>query len=269
MKNIKQFTGFATIAVLIGLFVLGSTAIRIVDAGERAVVTRVGEVNRVLAPGLHFIIPFVEQTTSYEVRTVKIETSTNSASQDLQSVQTTIALNFNVDPNKVGEVYADVRNDYMRRIVEPSIQESVKAATALFNAEALITRRSEVREQIQQKLVERVEKRGLTISDVAIVDFRFSPEFDRAIEAKVTAEQRALEAENKLKQIEFEAQQRIEQARGEAEAIRIQAEAITQQGGKDYVQLQAIQKWDGKLPQQWVPGSAVPFINLTQYEGNE
>ena len=96
------------------------------------------------------------------------------------------------------------------------------------------------------------------------MNFNFSPQFNSAIEAKVTAEQEALAAKNQLERVKFEAEQRITQAKGEAEAIRIQAQAITQQGGKDYVELKSVEKWDGVLPQYMLGGGAVPFINIGQ-----
>lgn len=81
---------------------------------------------------------------------------------------------------------------------------------------------------------------------------------------KQVAQQSALKAENDLKRIQVEADQRIAQAKAEAEAIKIQAQAITQQGGRDYVQLQAIEKWNGKLPDQMIPGGTVPFLDLSK-----
>ncbi len=241
LSELPNLSKFIIIGVVV--LVLLFSSVVLVDEGERTVVTRFGEYKRTLEPGLHFKIPLAEEKTPYEVRTQKIEVDASSASKDLQIVATTIALNFNIDASRVDKVYADVQTDYMERLVQPSIQEAIKASTAQFNAEALITRRPEVREKIREFLEERLERRGIIVSDVSIVDFKFSAEFDRAIEAKVTAEQRALEAENKLKQVEFEKQQRIEQATGEAEAIRIQAEAITKQGGKEYIQLQWIDAW--------------------------
>lgn len=111
-------------------------------------------------------------------------------------------------------------------------------------------------------LNENLSKSDIILEDVFITNFEFSESFDKAIESKVTAEQRALESKNKLEQIKFEAQQQIETAKAEAESIRIKAQAVTQQGGADYVKLQAIQKWDGKLPTQMITGSAVPFIDI-------
>lgn len=254
---------FGFIALVIGFLILWAlTPFTVVDAGERGVITRLGEVNRVVDPGLHLKWPFVEKAIKFETRTRIIEREASAASKDLQTVTTRVALNYNVLPDGVGQLYEDLGTGYVARIIDPAIQDAVKAATAKFNAEAVITDRPLVKEAIVTDLKERLLPRNIVVSEVNLTDFEFSATFNEAIEAKVTAEQRALEAENKLRQVEFEAQQKVETAKAEAEAIRIQAQAITQQGGKDYVQLQAINKWNGVLPAQFVPGSAIPFINL-------
>jgi regulator of protease activity HflC (stomatin/prohibitin superfamily) len=126
----------------------------------------------------------------------------------------------------------------------------------------LITKRDEVRELITVKLEDKLTQRGLIINDVNIINFKFSEEFDKAIEQKVKAEQEALKAEKDLERVKFEAQQQIEQSKAEAEKIRIQAEAITKQGGAEYVKLQWIQKWDGKLPSTMLSEDSNMLINL-------
>lgn len=247
---------FLTILIAFG------AAAEVVDAGERAVVLKMGEVVDIKSEGFYWRKPFVEEYKRLDVRTQKIEVQANSASKDLQSVNATIALNFNLSPDKVGLLWKEVGGDYQVSVIDPAIQEAVKSITANFNAEELITKRAEVREGMKILMKEKLEEKYFAVTDFAIVDFSFSKSFDAAIEAKVTAEQRALESKNKLEQVKFEAEQQIERAKAEAETIKIQAEAITQQGGKDYVQLKAIERWNGALPTQFVPGSAMPFLNL-------
>ena len=107
----------------------------------------------------------------------------------------------------------------------------------------------------------RLEK-YFAIDEFSIIDFSFSDEYEKAVEAKQVAQQSALKAENDLLRIKTEAEGRLAGARAEAEAIKIQAQAITQQGGKDYVQLKAIEKWNGQVPSHMIPGGTVPFIDL-------
>ena len=164
----------------------------------------------------------------------------------------------------MNKIYQEIGVDYESKVVDPAIQESVKAATAQFTAEELITKREEVGQIIFQSLSDRLTDDYIVVESVSIVDFQFSANFNEAVEAKVTAEQNALAAENKLKQVEFEAQQRIAEAQGEAEAIRIQAEAITSQGGSEYVNLQWIKQWNGVLPTTMLDSSSGVLLNLGQ-----
>jgi regulator of protease activity HflC (stomatin/prohibitin superfamily) len=233
-----------------------------IGAGERGVVTKFGQVeDRILEPGLHFVIPFIEKVHKIDVQIQKEQVNVSAASKDLQTVKATVALNFNVDPITITILFQQVGRDYGIRIIDPAIQEAVKAITSQFTAEELITKRPVVKEQLLALVKERLSRNNIIADDVSIVNFDFSESFNAAIEAKVTAEQNALAAKNKLEQVKFEAEQRISLAKGEAEAIRIQAQAIQQQGGEAYVQLQAISKWKGDVP-TYLMGNSVPFINL-------
>jgi regulator of protease activity HflC (stomatin/prohibitin superfamily) len=166
-------------------------------------------------------------------------------------------------PDQAARVYQEVGVDYKERLVDPALQEAVKASTAKYTAEELITKREEVRESIKSHLKEKLESRGIDVDDFNIVNFEFSESFNVAIENKVTAEQSALAAKNKLEQIKFEADQRIAAARGTAEAIRIEADAL--KSNPQVLQLRAIEKWDGRLPA--VSGGAAPFVNVGSIMG--
>jgi regulator of protease activity HflC (stomatin/prohibitin superfamily) len=197
-----------------------------------------------------------------DVKTQKYVADATAASRDLQDVKTKIAVNYHILPDSTPQLYKEIGIDYSDRIIQPFEQETVKATTAQFTAEELITKREQVKEQIRVSLAEKLRPRGIVVEDISIVNFEFSPSFTQAIEAKVTAEQNALREKNKLAQVEYEAKQRIAQAEGEAKAIQIQAEAIRAQGGKEYVQLQAIGKWNGQLPTMMFGDNALPFIEI-------
>ncbi|MBU1235105.1 MAG: prohibitin family protein [Proteobacteria bacterium] len=233
-----------------------------ISAGERGVLLTFGKPD--VTPkteGLHFKIPLAQKIVKMEVKTQKYETDASSSSKDLQIVSTKLAVNYHLNPSSVVTIYQEIGLDYNNRLIQPAVQEVVKASTAQFTAEELITKRSEVKEKIKELLKLRLDQRGILVEEISITNFDFSDEFNKAIEMKVTAEQQALTAKNKLEQVKYEAEQRIAQAEAEAEAIKIQAEAITSQGGKDYVQLKMIEKWDGKLP-VYSLGNAMPFIQL-------
>lgn len=259
-RNVSIITLTAVFGIL--LIVVLFSSFGAVGAGERGVVVNLGEVTgEIKGEGFYVKAPFIQSVVKMDVQIQKEEVVAGAASRDLQSVSATIALNYRVRPDATAVIYQDMRRDYKVRVVQPAIQEAVKAGTAQFNAEELVTKRTEVRDTISTLIREKLEPRGIDMIDFNIIDFQFSASFDSAIESKVTAEQEALRARNDLERVKFEAEQRIVQSQAEAEAIRIQAEAVTSQGGAEYVQLQAISKWNGVLP-QYTGGGAVPFINV-------
>lgn len=253
---------FGFVGLLVLLFILGTFTV--VSAGDRGIVVRVGAISRVLEPGIHMKLPLIEHVVKITVQTQKEQVETDAASQDLQTVKAIVAVNYNVSPDKVADLYRTIGTEYKARVIDPAIQEAVKAATAKYTAEQLITQRPLVKEDIKSSLSSILSPKDITVSDVSITNFDFSPSFNAAIEAKVTAEQSALQAKNLLEQKKYEAEQTVVTAKAEAEAIRIKAQAITQQGGDNYVQLKFAEKWNGVLPTQMIPGATVPFINLTK-----
>lgn len=199
---------------------------------------------------LHWKVPFIESVTKMSIKNKKLEWVTSAASKDLQSVSTSIAVNYSIIANSSTELYANVWiiKDIESVLINPAIDESVKASTSLFNASELITKRKEVNDEISKNLKNKLFERWILINDLNIIDFQFSKEFDRSIEEKVTAEQKAFKAEKDLERVKFEAQQQIERSKAEAEKIKIQAEAIMKQWWEEYVKLQWIAKWNWTLP---------------------
>lgn len=236
----------------------------LVNAGQRGVVLQLGKVSRTMDEGLNFRTPFIENVAVMDVRTQKHEAQAASASKDLQTINAKVAVNYSLNPSLVGDIYKSIGRDYEIKLLDPTVQESIKAATAQFTAEELITKREDVRNLIENNVKTKLATRGIVVEAVNIVSFDFTAAFDRAIEAKVIAEQDALAQKNKLAQVKYEADQRVAQAEGEAKAIKIQAEAVQSAGGADYVQLQAIKQWKGDVPQYVMGNSAVPFINLNK-----
>jgi regulator of protease activity HflC (stomatin/prohibitin superfamily) len=234
-----------------------------VDAGERGVVLRFGEVNRVVEPGPHFKIPLAEEVVFMSVRVEKTTTKTEAASRDLQTVQTTMVLNYNLDPAKAGSMYANIGLNYNERVIDPALKESFKAAAARYTAEELISKRETLKTEVRNYLRDRLGVYGIVVVDLSITDFEFSAEFNKAIESKQTAEQNALRAKRDLERIKVEAEQKITSAKAEAEALRLQRQVISPeliQLRKIEAQIKAIEKWDGKMPN--VTGGAVPFIQI-------
>lgn len=234
-----------------------------VGPGERGVVTRFSAVqDGVLGEGLHFRMPIVENVIKVDVKTQKVEVDALSYSKDLQNVDTKIALNFHLDPNKVHRLLQEIGIDYDIRIIQPAIMESVKAATAKFTAAELISERPKVKDEIKAALVERLTPRYIDVDDFSIINFDFSDNYEKAVEEKQVAEQNALKAQNDLKRIQVEAEQRVAQATAEAEAIRIQSEALKQNQG--LIQLEAVKKWNGALPGIML-GNTMPFMDMGRF----
>lgn len=261
IKRIKYI--FFTI---IGLrFVLSSYFI--INPGERWIVVVMGTMgNTIYNEGIHFKIPIISKTIKTNVQTQKFESDADSASKDLQSITTKIAINARIDEKSVQDIYRSLGGDEMiaYKVVQPSVQESVKSVTAKYTAEELITKRTSVSTEIKALLTEKLGKYGIVVWDVNIVNFNFSPDFNQAIERKVKAEQEALAEKNKLETVKYQAQQTIEQAKAQAEAIKIQVEAIQKQWGSAYVNLKWIERRDGKLPTTSLGSSNGVLLNLTQ-----
>lgn len=261
IKDIKP--GKVIFRIIIGMFALMFIfgAFGTVGAGERGVLLQFGAVqDKVFDEGLYFKIPFIQTVVKMDVKIQKDEIPASASSKDLQVVTSKIALNYHLDPNAVNNVWQEVGKNYNTRIIAPSIQEGVKAVTARFTAEELITKREEVKEQIKSNLADRLFEHNIIVDEFNIIDFEFSVAFNEAIESKVKAEQLKLKADRDLERIKIEKEQMIAAAQGKAEAIRIEAQALMQ--NPKVVELRWIEKWDGKVPTYW--GEATPFIGINQ-----
>jgi prohibitin 2 len=155
-----------------------------------------------------------------DVQTQKIEVDANAASKDLQNVATKVAVNWAIQPSSVRDIYKNIGDEsaLSTRLLQPAIQEAIKGATAQFTAEELVTKRGQISDLITKNLQERLVKSGISISDINIINFDFSDSFDKAIEAKVRAEQEALTAKNQLSRIEYEGKQKATTAEYEKQA---------------------------------------------------
>lgn len=258
----------AIVVLVIVVLVISFNPFVTIGAGERGVVLRFGAVEPVvLSEGLHFIIPFMESVVKMDVKVQKALTEEAASSKDLQEVSSTVALNYHIQPDKANLLYQDIGVYFKERIIDPSIQEIVKAVTARYTAEELITKRPEVSDAMKAGLKERITKNYIMVDDFSIVNFSFSKVFMEAIESKQTAEQLALKASRDLDRIKIEAQQKVTSAKAEAEALRLQKENLS----TDLIKLRqveavitAINKWDGVLPK--VTSGAIPFIDVKSLE---
>jgi len=279
MNEIIDLIKKRTIAVILVIVVLAliSGCYVIIGPGQRGVIIQFGKVSdKVMGEGLNFKMPFRDTVAKISVQTQTVQfdnkldkgdstegSSMFCATKDLQDVQIAVIVNYHLDANKVNKTYQQYGSTYQVNIIEPIIREVIKSQAALYTAEELVTKRAEFSDKVSTILSEKIGSKDSVFERLNITNFQFSDSFSKAIEAKVTAEQNALAAKNKLEQVKFEANQRVAQANGEAEAIKIQANAIQAQGGKEYVNLKWVEKWNGVLPTT-VLGDSVPMINLNK-----
>ena len=258
-KSVKKFIIPAVIALLAIIVLLNSFTV--VSAGHTGVIVTFGKVNsNVLQEGIHLKIPFVQQCVEIDNRIVKLEVQTEAFSKDLQSVMTTLAINYRVDTSKSYSIYKNIGADYEAVLVTPAVNEVLKAITAQYTAEQSVTNRALISDGLVNGLNEKLNDIGLYVTDVNIINFDFSEAFITAIEEKQVAQQKLLKAET-------EKQTSITNAEAEAQTIRIKAEAeadanrtISESLSANVIEYKKLEKWDGVLPR--VTGGASTLISI-------
>ena len=260
MKNNKLRNGILIGAVVLLALIAGTSAVTIVPAGHTGVIVTMGKVSdRVLSEGMHLKVPFAQQIVMMNNKIQKTEIDSNGVSKDLQTVSSGVAINYHINKDYSAKIYQSIGEGYADTVLQPAIQESMKAITAQYTAEELITKRSAVGEEIGATLAEKVQEYGILIDKFNIINFDFSEEFNAAIEQKQVAEQNKLRAETEKEQKVIEAQADAEQkviaAKAEADAIRQKAEAEAEANEKinaslneNVLKYQQIEKWNGEYP---------------------
>lgn len=272
------------VILALALVLIGGMSV-VVEAGHVGVVRTLGAVNpKPLSEGFHFKKPFIDQVEQIDVRLTASHAKATAASRDLQTVSTEVTTQYSLNGALAPLTFQRIGSlsKVSSSLVEPAIQECVKAVTAKFTAEELVTKRETVKLQIQEALENFInntlEEKDLTgavqVANLAITDFNFSDEFNMAIEAKVKAEQEALQARNekirRTTQAEAAAAERKLAADAEAYSTEVQskarADAISREAAAlkdspELIQLRAIEKWDGALPRLSGAG-AIPFLNI-------
>lgn len=224
--------GVAVVGVLLLLIVFASAYVQI-PSGYVGVLTRFGKVTGERQPGVSWKVPFIESVAPMNVQVQKEQVDAPAASKDLQTVTTTVALNYHLDHNQVSNVYVNLSPDYVDRVISPDIQESTKAVTARYNAEELLSDRAQVADAMTKEMIDKLQPRGIVVDQVSIVNFSFGQEFSQAIEQKQVAQQDAQRAQYTLQKAQLDAQ-----------ANQVQQAALT----PEILEQQAIAKWDGHLP---------------------
>ncbi len=261
MTKKKSLTIVLTVLGVIVALVLLTSLFTVVPAGHTGVILTLGRVSdRVLQEGLHVKAPFVQEVVKIDNRIIKLEVATEAFSKDLQTVSTTLAINYRVDSSKSYSLYKNVGTSFQEVLITPAVNEVLKAITANYTAEESVTNRAIISEGLVEGLNAKLNADGLYVTDVNILNFDFSDAFIQAIEEKQVAQQQLLKAET-------EKQTAITNAEAEAETIRIKAQAeaeanriVSESLSEEVIENKKIEKWDGKLPQ--VQGDADPLITI-------
>ena len=255
-KKVKIIVGFCVALLLIVAISIAS--ITIVPAGHKGVTLNMGAVTgAVMNEGINFKIPFVQNAEIIDVRVKKYESKDNSsASKDLQTIKSSIAVNYRVNQDHVADLYQKIGMSYESTVINPAISECIKSVTSRYTAEELITKRTEVSEEMKNFLQKKLSEKYILVDSFNIINFDFTDAFNTAIEEKQIAEQNALKAKYDLERIKTEAEHAVTKAKGEAEAMKLKNEQISQ----NIIYLEFIDKWDGKMPTYY--GSDNLFLGL-------
>jgi regulator of protease activity HflC (stomatin/prohibitin superfamily) len=256
------------VSFVVALLVLLASAgpLVVVGAGYRGVVMNFGQVQpEILDEGLHWRIPIMQEIRQLSVRVQKTDILAQVGSKDLQEVKLDVAINWHIDPTKVNRVYQNVGDEaqIVNRILTPAVGEVIKAAAAKKNAEEILTKRPELKAEIDANLDDRLLSYGIVLDSVSLLDVQFTREFAEAIEQKQIAEQEAQRAVYIAQKAAREAEAEVNRAKGRAESQRLIQETLT----PAILQNKALETWDGKFPTVY-GGGALPFFNIDNLVSN-
>ncbi|MEG3988145.1 prohibitin family protein [Microcoleus sp. S28C3] len=246
-KKNKEFYRAVLLALVIVFLAIMSRFFVIVNAGERGVMMQFGKVEeQVLGEGIHVIVPIVYTVKKLSVRVQKQESSAEASSKDLQDVFTDVALNWHIIPEEANAIFQQIgdEKEVVTRIIDPAVEEVLKAVMAKYTAEEIITKRGEVKAAVDDYLTLRLVTYHIAVDDISLVHVHFSERFSDAVEAKQIAEQEAKRGEFLALKAVKEAEAKVNLAKGEAEVQRLLRDNLT----PEFLQRQAIEKWNGKLP---------------------
>jgi len=242
--------GLRVIGILVIVAGFSGSAVVQIPTGSVGILLRFGAIQGVLREGIHVIIPSVNEVVLLETRTQMEESDATAASRDLQIINTKLALNYRIDQDKAGDLYRNVGTQYKQRIIDPAVQESLKVVTTKYTAEDLIRQRAQVKSEVEAEITKRLKAYNIFVdpAGLSIVNFDFSPEFNKAIEAKQVAQQEAEKQKWVLQRAELQRATEVALAMGKSQAAKLNADALRVQGGELVIAREWIDKWDGKLP---------------------
>ena len=260
MNDMKRNLVIVAVAAVVLIGAVTGFGIKVIDTGNRGVKTRFGKVvGESLDEGLYFYNPITTKIQELEVRVLKVSGETQTYTKDVQQANIRFAINFSLDKAHVHDVYQTLGLDWQNRVLPQVIEGSLKATIGKWDAVDLIGNREKATVEAEQAIREGLKDKFIIVNRFEMTNISYENAFEQAVERKVIAIQNASQAKNKTIQIEEEAKQQVISAKAEAESMAIRARALSQ--NKSLVEYEAVQKWDGKLP-QYMMGNSVPFINM-------
>ena len=256
------------------IFIILWSCFAIVPAGHRGVVLWWGSVEkRIMGEGLNFKVPIAERVIKVDVKVQPHPfKEIDASSKEYQMVKMTGMMNFHIDPAYVNDLYQKVGLDFADKVIDPAFNDFVKEVVPTYPIGEILPKREEIRKRAMAKLGENLARYHIIVDDIYFANIRFSPEYEKAIEAKQVAQQQVETQRQILAQREIEAQQKVATAKGEAESIQVVAQgqakandALSRSISPILVQYKSIERWNGILPQ--VSGGAIPFFSLGKFEG--
>lgn len=218
-----------------------------VKTGEIGIKTRFGKiVGYTKNEGIVFKSP-IEHISKINIKVQKYENDNalETSTKDMQIVTNIkVSINYQINGTKAVDLYKKVGTNYKSTILEPAIQETIKAVISKYTSEELVTKRSEISLDINKTLNKRISKYGINSVGVSINNFDFSKAYNEAIEKKAVAEQEVQTSKNQLEKAKVDAETKKVKAQGEAEANKVLEKSLTDL----IIKQQFIEKWDGKLP---------------------
>ena len=250
-----------TIVVLaVVVLILASSSFYTIKSTERGILSTFGRISEnTIEDGLHMKVPFIQSVKKINIQQKKFDGHENTYTRDVQTSEVDYTINYDLVRENVNQLYRNVGMDYHNRIVVPFIRSAMKESFGNFAATEIVENRNEVRKEIENTLRLTLDSNYFTNVQFQLVDIDFDDQFENAIKEKQVAEQNALRVKNVTIQVEEQAKQTKIAAEAEAEAMRIKANALER--NPKLVSYEAVQKWNGILP-QYMMGDAVPFINM-------
>ncbi len=258
---VKVAIGLVLVAALFGSWYT-------VEPTEVAVRTQLGRIVGVFGQGPHFKWPLIDSVEKFSIQVQRADIKTEAFSKDIQTMTAEVVVNYRVEQGTIESIYMNLGPSYVNTVVNPIVQETLKAITAKYSAEAIISNRMDIVKALNDEVKRRLLEKQIVVTDISIVDLAFQSAFMSAVESKQVAEQESLKAQKLVEKAKMEADQAIAAARAQAESLRLQKEQVTDKMielKKVEVNLELAKRWNGKLPDTVVGGSgAIPLLDLSK-----